>query len=32
MNPDKNEQPAKDGLSLLMGPTAAWSLLFPEDD
>jgi hypothetical protein len=26
------EQPAKDGLSLLIGSTAAWSVLFPEGD
>ncbi len=26
------EQPEKDGLSLLVGPPVAWSVLFPEDD
>ena len=26
------EQPAKDGLSLLVGPPCAWSVLFPESD
>lgn len=26
------KQPAKDGLSLLVGPPAAWSVLFPEGD
>lgn len=25
------KQPANDGLSLLVGPPAAWSVLFPED-
>jgi len=26
------EKPAKDGLSLLAGPSDAWSVLFPEGD